>query len=114
MIDSAFSNINRLFVLSFKNGDDNHTINSFDKYYMSLIQINDFNALRDNKPLFDQAVWKKEEAYEKLVKMSRNDGYKTGNLLDYFYHQKYYKPIGIVLLSQTNTNIPQKLILQKN
>ena len=32
MIDPTFRNINRLFVLSFKNGDSNPTRNSFDKY----------------------------------------------------------------------------------
>ena len=37
MIDPTFRNINRLFVLSFENGDDDPRINSFDKYYMSLL-----------------------------------------------------------------------------
>ena len=37
LIDPAFRNINRLFVLSFKNGDDDPTRNSFDEYYMPLI-----------------------------------------------------------------------------
>ena len=37
MIDPTFRNINRLFVLSFKNGDDDPRIDSFDKYYMSLV-----------------------------------------------------------------------------
>ena len=32
LIDSSFRNINRLFALSFKNGDDDHTRNSFDRY----------------------------------------------------------------------------------
>ena len=32
LIDSTFRNINRLFRLSFKNGDDHHTRNSFDRY----------------------------------------------------------------------------------
>ena len=41
--------------------------------------------------------------------MSRNDDYATGNLLDYLYHQKYYKLIGIDLLRQTNTSIPQQI-----
>ena len=27
--------------------------NSFDKYYMSLVEIKDFNALVTNKPFFD-------------------------------------------------------------
>ena len=31
--------------------------------------------------------------------MSKNDDYTTGNLLDYLYHQNYYKRIGIDLSS---------------
>ena len=41
--------------------------------------------------------------------MSRNDDYTTGNLLDYLYHQNYYKLIGIDLSRQTNTNVPQQI-----
>ena len=33
VINSTFRNINRLFVISFKNGDDNPKINYFIKYY---------------------------------------------------------------------------------
>ena len=57
----------------------------------------------DNKPFFDQPVKNKQEAYEKLT----YDDYITGNLLDFSYHQNYYKLIGIDLSRQTNTNISQ-------
>ena len=40
--------------------------------------------------------------------MSKNDFYTTGNLLDFSYHQNYYKLIGTNLSRQTNTNIPQQ------
>ena len=46
--------------------------------------------------------------------MSKNDDYATGNLLDYLFHQKYYKLIGVDLSKQTNTSIPQQLILLEN
>ena len=55
-IDPAFTNINRLFALSFRNGNDDPTRDYFHKYYMSLVEIKDFNALIDNKPFFDQPV----------------------------------------------------------
>ena len=42
-------NINILFVLPFKNRDDDPTRNSIDEYYMSLVETKDFNALIDNK-----------------------------------------------------------------
>ena len=37
LIDPKFKNINRLFSLSFKNGDDDPTRNSFDRYYIQLV-----------------------------------------------------------------------------
>ena len=50
-----------------------------------------------------------QEAYEKLIELSRNDDYTTGNLLDYLYHEKCDKFVGIDLSRQTNTSIPQKI-----
>ena len=79
LIDPTFKNINRLFILSFKNDNNDPARNSFNKYYMSLVEIKDFNALIDNKPFFDQPVKSKQEAYEKLIEMSRKDDYTTGN-----------------------------------
>ena len=73
---------------SFKNGNDDPNKNSFDEHYMPLQEIKDFKALIDNKPFFDRPVKNKQEAYEKLVEMSRNNDCTTGNLLDYLHHQK--------------------------
>ena len=83
-----------MFVLSFKNVNDDPIRNWFDRYYMSLVEIKDFNALVDNKPFFDQPVKNKQEAYEKLIDMSINDGYTAVNILDYLHHRKYSKLIG--------------------
>ena len=73
-------NINRLFVFSFKNGDDDPLINVLDEYHTPLV---DFNALIVNKSFFDQPVKNKKTTYEKLIEMSRNDVYTTWNLLDF-------------------------------
>ena len=67
LIDRTFININRFFLLSFKNGYNDPTRYSFDKCYMPSVEIKDFNALIDNKPFFDQPVKCKQEAYEKLI-----------------------------------------------
>ena len=61
LIDPIFKNINRLFVLSFKNGNNDLKRNSFDNYYITLVKIKDFNALINNKPFFDQPVKNKIE-----------------------------------------------------
>ena len=70
-------------MLSFKNGDNDPTRNFFDQYYMPLIKMKDFNALIDNKPFFDQPVKNKEEAYEKLMEMWRNNDKTTGYLSNF-------------------------------
>ena len=44
LIDPTFRNIYRLFFLSFKNGNNDPTRYYFDKYYMALVEIKDFNA----------------------------------------------------------------------
>ena len=79
LIDPTFRNLNRLFALLFKNGDDNPTRKSFNRYYMPLVEMKDFNGLIDNKPFFDQPVKHKQEAYEKFIEMSTNDDYTTKN-----------------------------------
>ena len=51
-IDSTFKNIVKLFKLSFKNGNENLKRDLFDRYYMPVVEIKDFNTLVDNKPFF--------------------------------------------------------------
>ena len=75
---------------------------------MQLVEIKDFNALIDNKPFFDHPIKNKQEVYDKLIKMSRNDDSTIKNLLYFSYHKSYYKLIGIDLSRQANTNIPQQ------
>ena len=87
LIDPAYRNINRLFVLSFKNGNYDPKRDSFEKFYMPLVEIKDFNALIDNKAFFDQPVKNKGKASGKLIEMSKNNNYTTGNLLDHLHHQ---------------------------
>ena len=60
MIDPAFRNIDRLFALSFKNGSNDLTKDSFDRYSIPLVKIKDFNAVIDNKPFFDYPMKKKK------------------------------------------------------
>ena len=88
MIHPTFRNINSLSLLLFTNGNIDPTRNSFDKYYMALVKIIDFNALIDNETFFDQTVKRKQEAYEKRVEMSKNDDFTTGNLLNILHHKK--------------------------
>ena len=77
LIDPTFTNVNTLFVLSFQRiaGENNTT----------KVEIKDFNVLIDGKTFFDLREKNEEEAYEKIIEMSKNNDYTTGNLLDFLY-----------------------------
>ena len=42
----------------------------------------------------------KEETYEKIIEISKNSDYTTGNLLDYEYFSNHYRLIAIYLSKQ--------------
>ena len=68
LIDPTFRNTSRLFVLSFKNGNKDPTRDSFDIYYMPLVEIKNFNALIDNKPFFNQPLKTNKKRMKNLLK----------------------------------------------
>ena len=102
LIVPIFTNVNRLFVLSYENETDR---TPFSKYYVSKVEIKDFNLLIDGKPFFKVPVKNKEEAYEAIIEMSRNNDYRTVNSLDYEYFSKHCKPITINLSKQIELEI---------
>ena len=66
-IDTTFTNVNRLFVLSFQRiaGENNTTKyyrDSFSHHYVPNIKIKDFNVLIDGKGFFDLPAKNEEEA----------------------------------------------------
>ena len=64
--------------LPFKDDNNDPTRYSFGKYYMPLVKIKNFEGLINNKPFFDLPLKSTEEAYERLVEMSRNGDHITG------------------------------------
>ena len=81
---------------------------SFSDYYVPNVEIKDFNVLIDGKSFFDLPV-KNEEAYEKIIDMSNNNDYTTGNLLDFAYFKENYRLIAIDLSKQTKLKDPQQI-----
>ena len=66
LIDPAFTNVNRLFVLSFPKNNNTDSRYSYSNYYLPKVKISDFNVLIDGKSFFDLPVKNEEEAYEKI------------------------------------------------
>ena len=97
LIDPTFTNVNRLFVLSFSRNNNTDNRYSFSDYYVPNVEIKDFNVLIDGKSFFNLPVKNEEEAYEKIMTDDRNTDYTTGNLLDFPYFKKHYRLIAIDL-----------------
>ena len=99
LIDPAFTNVNRLFVLAYQNADDRQ---SFSQFYLPKVMIKDFNVIINKLAFFDLPLKteEEEEAYEKILDVSRCNEYATGNLLDYDYFKIYYQLIAIDLSKQ--------------
>ena len=95
LIDPTFTNVNRIIVLSFENENDR-----------TKFEIKDFDVLIDRKPFFEIPVKNKEEAYEQIIEMSKNNDYTTGNLLDYEYFKDHYQLIAIDLSKQIELENP--------
>ena len=111
LIDPTFTNVNRLFVLAYQNADDRQ---SFSQFYLPNVMLKDFNVIIDKLAFFDLPVKTEEEASEKIINISRNNEYTTGNLLDYDYFKKHYKLIAIDLSKQQVLQENEDLIQQIN
>ena len=111
LIDPTFTNVNILFLLAYQNADDRQ---SFSQFYLPNVMVRDYNVIIDKLAFFDSPIKTEEEAYEKIIDISRNKEYTTGNLLDYDYFNKYYKIIAIDLSKQQVLQENEDLIQQIN
>ena len=78
--------MNRLFVLTFENENDR---TSFSKYYIPKVEVGHFNMLFNGKPSFEIPVGNREEGYEAIIEMNKNNDYTTVKLLDYEYFKDH-------------------------
>ena len=111
LIDLTFTDVNRLFVLAYQTANDRQ---SFPQFYLPRVMVKDYNVIIDKLAYFDLPIKTEEEAYEKIIDISRNNEYATGNLLYYDYFKKYYKLIAIDLSKQQVLQENEDLIQQIN
>ena len=110
LIDPTFTNVNKLFVLAYPTADNRQ---SYYEFYLPNVMVKDYNII-DKLAFFDLPIKNEEEAYEKIIGISRNNEHTTGNLLDYDYFKKYYKLIAIDLSKQQVLQENEDLIQQIN
>ena len=92
LINSCFQEVNRHFLLSFKNENDR---TSHSTYNLPNVEIKDYNVMIDGKNLFDEPVNSLNKTYKTIRKYAtgQGDDYTTGCLLDYSYFKDNYKMI---------------------
>ena len=84
------------------------------RYYVPNVRIKDINVLIDGKSFFDLQVKNEEEAYDKIIEMSRNNDYTTGNILDFGYFKENYRLLQLIWVNKVNWRIRNKSILLEN
>ena len=82
---------------------------SFSCYYVPNVEVRDFSVLIDGKSFFDLPVKNEEEAYKKIIELTKNNDYATCNLLDFAYFKENYWLIVIDLSKQTKLRVPQQI-----
>ena len=97
--------------MAYQNADDRQ---SFSQFYLPKVLVKDFNVIIDKLAFFDLPIKTEEETYEKIIDISRNNEYTTGNLLYYDYFEKHYKLISIDLSKQQVLQENEDLIQQIN
>ena len=95
-----------------RNARENNTSKDYRDFfshcYIQIVRMKDFNVLTDEKVFFDLPVKNDEKTYEKIIEMSNNNDYTTGNSLDFGYFKENYKLIANDLSKQTKLKDPQQ------
>ena len=111
LTDLIFTKFNRFF-FPFERIEKNNVKKdqrySFSHYQVPNVEIKDFNVFIDRKRFFDSPVKIDEEAYEKIIEISKNNDYTTDNLLDLAYFRENYRLIAIDLSKPIKLKDPQK------
>ena len=108
LLDSSYQGVKRLFVLAYDNtaDDANHndqvSINSFKKYFLPRVEIENYNIKIDGRNFYDQSINDSIKQYNDIRKKStwQGDDYTTSCLLDFAYFKKSCRLIAADLSKQ--------------
>ena len=110
----------RLFILAYDNTTDNNdhnnqvSINSFKKYFLARVKIENWNIEIDGRNFYDQPINDSIKQYDEIRKIStgQGDDYTTGCLLDFAYFEKNYRLIAADLSKQKALDADSRAIQQ--
>ena len=89
-LDAIAQGVNRLFVFSHMRGNNLATENSYNKYFLPRLKIDNYNIEIDGRNFYDQPINDSIKQYDEIRKIStgQGDDYTTGCLLDFAYFEK--------------------------
>ena len=70
LVDPTFTNVNRFFVLAYPTADNRQL---FSNFYLPNVMVKDYNVIINKLAFFDVPIKTEEEAYEKIIDISRNN-----------------------------------------
>ena len=86
-----------MFVLAYNNkeGDNKVSVDSYKKYFLPRVKIENCNIEVDGRNFYDRAINDSIKQYDEIRKIStgKGDDYKTGCLLDFAYLEENYRLI---------------------
>ena len=91
LLDYSWQGVKRLFVLAYNNtaGNDQVSVNSYKKYFLPRVKIDNYNIEIDGRNFYDQPINDSIKQYDPVRKIStgQGDDYTTGCLFDYSYFE---------------------------
>ena len=93
LLDSSWQGVKRLFVLAFNNTANHNgqvSIDSYKKYFLPRVKIENYNIEIDGRNFYDQPINDLIKQYDEVRKIStgQGDDYTTSPLLDFSYFEK--------------------------
>ena len=116
LLDSSYQGVKRLFVLAYDNtaGNNQVSIDSFKKYFLPRVKIENYNIEIDGRNFYDQPINDSIKQYEEVRKVSTGQGhdYTTGCSLHYAYFKNDFRLIAVDLSKQKVLDADSRAIQQ--
>ena len=115
-LDASYQEVKRLLVLVYDNTEGNNqvSVDSFKKYFLPRVKLEDYNIEIDQKNFYDQPINDSIKQYDEIRKVStgQGDDYTTGSLLDFAYFKINCRLIAADLSKQKALDADSRVIQQ--
>ena len=115
-LDASYQGVKRLFVLAYNStaGNNQVSIDSFKKYFLLRVKIENYNTETDGRNFYDQPINDSINQYDEVRKVStgQGDDYTTGSLLNFAYFEKKSRLMAADLIKQKALDADSRAIQQ--